>query len=267
MMMAMAAVLLAIPAAALAEAAAYVPTVRVLFPNASPQVATLVPPTVTLAFEGTDPDGDTGIPTKVRFLLMPALAQDGTVIDTRYDYESHYVDLIPFNAPEWSEWIPYSADPDQRRITFPSLPDQEYFLFACQAMDTMGAVSLGLDYATEVFNFQVRANYFAPQVVLNELYLGTTTTNMETEIASGQPLNFSWSASADAYGGTIVSYRHGFDLIDPDDPNDPGWSVPPGTAPQNLYAAEQSFQEGYHIFTLKVVDDTGQETILNWTST
>lgn len=131
-------------------------------------------------------------------------------------------------------------------------------------MDTSGAVSLERGYGQEVLNIQVRADFFRPQVVLNEVYLGSTTTNRLTEIASGQPLNFSWVASAAAYGGTITSYRHGFDLIDPEDPSDPGWAVPAGLAPENLYAPETTFAEGYHRFLVRVVDDSGQVTVLTW---
>lgn len=251
------------PTLATAQTEAYLPTVQVGYPGIHPDTATLVPATLHVAFTGTDPDGPGGLPTHVRFLLVPA-DLDGQVINTRYLYESHADELVDFADEVWSPWIPFSPNPLERQITFPDLPDEEYFLMAFQAMDTAGAVSLERRYGREVFNFQVRANLFRPQVTLMEYYLGSTTNNSYSEIASGQPLNFSWIASAAAYNGQIVSYRHGFDLIDPNDPNDPGWSVPPGTAPQNLYAQERSFQEGYHTFTVRVVDDSGQVEVLTW---
>lgn len=246
-----------------AQAEDYVPTVRIQFPNIHLNEATPVPPTLNLAYLGTDPDADTAVPAFVRFLITVA-EFNGQPIDTRQEYEQHYEELIDFADPNWSPWMPYPELEEQRRITYPDLPDQQHFLFAFQVMDEHGAVSLGRNYGQEVFNVQVRAEYFQPQVILNEYYLGNTSANMVTDIASGQPLNFSWIASADFYGGQIVSYRHGLDLIDPDDPNDPGWMVPPGTGEANLFAEEIILHEGYHIFTLKVVDDSGQVKVLEW---
>jgi hypothetical protein len=260
--LAMAAVLLLSAGGVLAAVEDYLPSVQISGVPIS-DVATLLPPTITLNYEGVDPDGEGELPAKVRFLIVPAVAFDGTVVNTRFRYLNYYWDLIRFEDSDWSEWMPYPEDPDQRRITFPDLPNLETFLVAFQVMDRDGAVSLDRQWGLDVINFQIRTN-LSPEVVLNEYYLGTTFADTHTEIASGQPLNFSWIASADAYGGNIASYRHGFDLVDPYDPNDPGWSVPPGTLPTNLFAEERIFQEGYHRFTLRVIDDSGQVTLLTW---
>ncbi len=63
------------------------------------------------------------------------------------------------------------------------------------------------------------------------------------------------------YNGIIKSYRHGWDLIDVNDENDPGWAVPAGLTEQNLRAQERTFDEGVHTFVLKVRDDSNQEQI------
>jgi len=113
---------------------------------------------------------------------------------------------------------------------------------------------------------QVRVGYFRPDVTICEPFLGCpSASEIYNEIASGQPLNFSWIADASSYGGTIVSYRHAWDLVDPDDPNDPGWAVPPGLEPENLFATERSFNEGLHNFYLRVVDNSGQTRNISWT--
>ena len=52
--------------------------------------------------------------------------------------------------------------------------------------------------------------------------LETVTGRSVTLIASGQPLNFSWNATAESYAGEIVSYRYGWDVADVTDPDDPG---------------------------------------------
>lgn len=51
--------------------------------------------------------------------------------------------------------------------------------------------------------------------------------------------------------------QHGWDLIDVNDPNDPGWAVPPGLSEQNR-RAKRSFNEGLHTFTLRIIDDSDQ---------
>jgi hypothetical protein len=254
---------LAIPQAAHAQAEDFLPR-AVLTGIPVSTTATPVGPTITLQVEGSDPDGSQGLPARMRFLLKRAVALDGTEINSQYQYENHLEELIYFPDPDWSEWTPYPQDPDDAVITFSDLEDDQYYLVAVQVMDEDGAVSLERGYGQAVINFQVRLNYFRPEVMVHEYYLGFTSQNTGNDIASGQPLNFSWVASAEAYGGTIVSYRHGFDLLDPEDPNDPGWAVPPGLLPQNMFAEEQVFMEGYHIFTLRVVDDSGQVRSITW---
>jgi len=57
-------------------------------------------------------------------------------------------------------------------------------------------------------------------------------------------LEFSWLADASGYGGIITGYRYGWDVADPDDPDDPGWAT--DFQPDLLSAPPQSFSEGLH---------------------
>ena len=41
-------------------------------------------------------------------------------------------------------------------------------------------------------------------------------------IASSQEIALSWQATAEDYGNLVEAYRYGFNLIDPDDEDDPG---------------------------------------------
>lgn len=237
-----------------------VPTARATFPQLSTTAPKTAPPTVNIGWEGTDPDFELRVPTKARYLWRRAQLPDGTDIRTPTEYNRYYAELIDFDSPDWSTWAPYAADPLDRQAVFERQPSGTFWLFAVQTQDTAGAVSVGRRYGVEVGHLQVVTNFWRPAVTLREPFLGSSTQGPAPtiSIAAGQPLNFSWSASAAAYNGKIVSYRHGWDLISVDDPNDPGWAVPPGTGEQNRFARERSFQEGLHTFWLRVVDDSGQ---------
>lgn len=235
-----------------------------VYPSLS-SVAKPVPTTVTLGYEGEDPDFDLRVPSRVRFLWRPAVADDGTLIITKFRYDNYYDELINFNDPDWTDWIPYGTTEADRRISFPDQTPGEYFLFAVQVQDTAGAVSVGRGYQSSVLNVEIsEPGRFRPGLTVNELFLGTTSSSTGNDIAAGQPLNFSWTASSEHYFGTIVSYRHGWDLLDIDDASDPGWAVPPGLSEQNKFAAPNSFQEGDHRFFLRVVDDSGNVTRFTW---
>ncbi len=231
-----------------------VPTCRVVFskglPDRGPQVA---PPTVNVGWEGDDPDFGQKMPTRVRYLWKKAPSVDG-----RYYYLNNYInqDSLTFDDPDWSAWQPYKPLQADRMIPFSQQEDGMFYLFAVQVQDTAGAVSVGLGYQKEVGHFQVQYNRFKPGVTVDEQFLGPG--NQTAEVASGQPINFKWTADASSYGGHIVSYRHGWDITNLDDDADPGWAVPPGLSPQNLFDRERTFQEGIHTFSLRVTDDSGQ---------
>ncbi len=247
-----------------------VPTCRVVYPNLGKQQSKRVPPSVNIGWEGTDPDFDIKIPTQVRFLWISAAYDTSAAgvpsyIRTPFEYNLHVDKVIDLEDPAWEEWRGYAPLDSDRRVQFPDQPDREYFLFALQVRDTAGAVSVGRDYQIEVGNFQIVKGGFFPAVVLSEPFLGTTNAAESfDQIAGGQPINFSWSADASSYNGEIVSYRHGWDLIDPEDPNDPGWAVPPGLSKQNLFATERSFEQGFHTFYLRVEDDSKQVRLVTW---
>ena len=247
-----------------------VPTCRVVYPNLTNNLAKRVPPSVNVGWEGIDSDFDLKVPTQVRFLWTSAQydttdAGIPSYIRTPFEFNLHVDKVIDLEDPAWSEWRGYAPLDIDRRVQFPDRPDREYFLFALQVRDTAGAVSVGMGYQIEIGNFEIVKGGFRPAVVLAEPFLWTTS-NSESfdEIAGGQPLNFSWSATAESYNGKIVSYRHGWDLIDPEDPNDPGWAVPPGLSKQNLFSTERAFEEGLHTFYLRIEDDSKQIRIVTW---
>ena len=240
-----------------------VPTARAAFPGLGTSGPSTVPPTVNIGWEGTDPDFELRIPTKVRYLWKRAQFPDGRDVRTPNDYNQVYEELIDFDDPAWTVWQRYSPSADNRLASFERQVNNTFWLFAVQTQDTAGAVSVGRRYGGEVAHVLVKVGSVRPVVSVREPFLGTESGSYKSyEIAAGQPLNFSWTATAAAYNGKIVSYRHGWDLISVDDPNDPGWAVPPGTSEQNRLAVERTFQDGVHSFWLRVEDDSRQITTI-----
>jgi hypothetical protein len=239
-----------------------------------------MPPTLSFGFTGIDPDGTTGAPTQWRFLWKYARYDDPgsplgySYCNTWYQYSQLGDELISFQDSVWSSWIPYEADPLNRTITFPQQPmyDQNglriYYLFALQAMDEAGAVSLDLAYGQNVHNVYISTS-LAPELTVYEQYLGTEVAVginnlVNYEIVAGQPLNFSWYATAEAYFGEVVAYQYGWDIVDPADPNDPGWAVAPGDTPAHLYAPERTFSNGDHTFVVQCWDNSDQMTRITY---
>ena len=248
-----------------------VPTVRLDVPGLSSLSAITLPTSFTFPLVGVDPVSPTGRPVKYRYALVSAQYDttetgEPRYIRTPFEYAAHGADVLSWDDPGWTAWEDYPEAPDPDPvIDVTDLVDDVYYLMALQVMDADGAVSVDLNYQLEVFNFWVREGAFAPEVTICETYLGCpSASQVFNEIAGGQPLNFSWIASAEAYGGEIVSYRHGWDLIDPEDPNDPGWAVPPGLAPENMFADERIFMDGIHTFILRVEDSAHQVRLITW---
>lgn len=241
-----------------------VPTCRVVFPNLSNNSAKSVPPTVNIGWEGIDSDFDLRIPTKVRYLWKQALDPAGNPIPDEYSYNQYVDEILSYDDQAWSQWYPYKALESERMVSFEKQTPDLYFLFAVQVQDTAGAVSVGFGYQQEVGHLWIKQRgYYRPQVNLAEPYLGSQTATIASyEVAGGQPMNFSWTADASSYNGKIESYRHGWNLTNPEDAADLGWSVPPGLSANNLFAAEQSFKDGLNTFYLRVVDDSDQVTLM-----
>jgi hypothetical protein len=234
------------------------------------------PPTVTFGYTGTDPDFPEGSnrPIKVRWLFKRAWTGTG-YLNSRYSFENmDPEDLVSWADSGWSEWHRYSDDPKERIVRFEDQPAVDesgrriYYIFVLQAMDTTGAVSVDRVYGRSVHNVLI-SNLIRPALYMREKYLGTRDysgvgASSPIDIAQGQQLEFSWSANADHYAGVIESYRYGWDLLDPDDENDPNWAVPPGNSPLHRLSAPRSFNTGTHRLTVQVTDNSDQITRYSW---
>jgi len=241
------------------------PDARFSCPQVGGTSAVNVSTDFTLRFAGFAPNSPSRRPLKYRVLFKPALDPSGSWVTSAYQYQQCFDYLVGWDDPGWTEWIDYPVLGDHVELQFPGSPVNGYYIVALQVMDRSGAVSLGRGYNQQVGNFAVRAGYYRPDLTVTEPFLGQATASAyETAIAGGQRLNFSWSASAGQYCGQIASLRHGWDLVDPEDPYDPGWEVPPGLEARNRYASERQFDAGLHTFHLRVVDDAAQSRLFVW---
>jgi hypothetical protein len=85
------------------------------------------------------------------------------------------------------------------------------------------------------------------------VFEGLDTPVVELQVLSGEALDFSWIGDASGYSGTVAGYRYGWDVMDPTDPNDPGWAT--GFQAGLLAAPTQSFSAGVHTLFVEVMDD------------
>lgn len=231
--------------------------------------AQAVPPTVRFGFSSIDPDSPHGATAEFRYLWKRAL-YNGQYVRTRYMYDQLVDELVSFADPAWSDWLPYPTDFASRIVTLPNQPMYDetgrmiVYLFALQARSASGTVSVDRTYGRVVHNVYVSSS-FSPLLTVNEANLGTDTFTgvngwREHTIASGQVLQFDWEGTIEDYIGVVAAYQYGWDVADPDDPNDPGWAVLPGNTPQHQQTDPTSFTDGTHTLTIQCWDDIDQLT-------
>jgi hypothetical protein len=140
----------------------------------------------------------------------------------------HVQASVLFNpAGRESVWTYQSADTLSHTFY---LNTKDRYLFGVRAVDVAGAVEPFLDYGRNAFKFQSFAGGGNPRLIVSEPSLGTfeyrgSGTTYEVEVPMGAQLRFSWSASAEDYGGTIEGYSYGVDIpdLDREGPTS-GWS-------------------------------------------
>ncbi len=195
------------------------------------------------------------------------------VDSVRYLHTRHRGDIIErlnlypedYEA-DWSPWISYDAPGDSGKATI--LGDDETmelnhaYVFAVQAKDEAGAVSAIFDARTNVRCFIVMEPT-GPLLTVHEKYLGvskflgTKTPPKTVHVPGGLPVQFNWSGDASHYGGTVSTYRYGWDIKDLNDPGN--WDV--DANPFHTSTPEKRFYSGIHSLFIEAVDNIGTKTI------
>ncbi len=246
----------------------YLPTIQMNSPSAllyqdEPRpVAT----SFFVGFVGSDPDGIASqAPTKYRYLLTRAVLPDGNYAMSKIEVQENVESLLSYADPAWSSWLDWPADEADQRIAINNLPrlDEQarriFYLIALQAMDENGAVSVARTYGTNVGHFFVAD--LAPRLAIYEPLLGDYTfvgTHLVFDLDIGSDTYaFQWVADASSYGAEITSYRWGVDIADVDDPDDPGWSGPPGLGPEYQQTGPLPLVSGIHNLIIEATDSAG----------
>ena len=230
----------------------------------------LVPPTFTFEWTGEDPDGgDTeggGDLSSFEYLLMKVGARVDP-LDVSHEplppyNQLFYIDLInravgdglPGPYDDW-KWVPVQG----RLRRFVSVSEGEY-IFVVRAVDEAGARESALELGCNIRRFTVSSRV-APLLTICSstsssclrTVAGSEVARTSTvEILKGQTVSFSWSASADRYGGQIAGYSYAVDdTLD--------FTAPDPTRTGVTLLPDQ-LSEGMHFLFVRVVDDGGLTT-------
>jgi hypothetical protein len=220
------------------------------------------PPTVVFNWDGVDDEGDgtTLLPIASRYTVVPATK---TVLQT---YTGWPDTLYQLPRSAWSLWRAWGAqDGSGKRAILRNLQpftDNRhvgFYIFAVQAMDEAGAVTPVFDEQTLGHNNAVRfrvSGDVGPRLDITDRYLGQFTFTsharpQQVTVAAGQTVQFCWHGDAHEYGGSIVAYRYGWDLSNPnsDEEWEQGWSETATCAPARV------FNSGTHTFFLETRDN------------
>ncbi len=250
----------------------FAPTVALRKPVRPGQTFT-GPPVVVFNWDGADPLGDGTVlePVAARWVLIPSDIEGLSVYtswpDSLYRLPARYA---------WSPWRPWGASDSSgvravvrglQRVGQVLDPPSGFYIFAVQALDEAGAVTPVFDTQTHGRNNAVLVRVsgsVGPTLIVSERFMGTrrfvgATRPVNLDVATGQPVNFHWTADASAYGGSIEGYRFAWNLRDPTDPSQ--WSSWSATA---LEAPTRTFTSGNQRFFLQVRDNAESITSIEF---
>jgi hypothetical protein len=222
------------------------------------------PASITFTWDGRDPIGDS--------TDRPPIASRWVLLPVRRDVRSRFVgypeSLYALPAGRsWSPWRRWDAEDGSGRSAALTglLPidgrGHGWYLFAVQAMDEAGAVTPVFDATTpgktNVVRMQVTTG-LGPRLVVESPFgqrvFVPRPRHVRVEAAVGQAIAFRWRADADAYGGTIESYRYGWNILDLDDPK--AWT----SCDCRTTAAPRVLERGTQRFYLEAIDTNGAVT-------
>ena len=187
----------------------------------------VVGPNFTFEWSGIDPDGgETGGKVPVDsfqyLLLQVGGTKDGLHPPLpRFD-QNTYTSMIragvgvglPPPNDDW-QWVGIRGLKNRFRNVTPA----EY-VFAERAVDIAGATEKNLNWVTNIRHFTVTNRNAGPLLVVRSSILnrpldGATGpedfARKQLQIFEGETVSFSWTASAESYGGEIVGYTYALD--------------------------------------------------------
>jgi len=231
----------------------------------------VIGPNFTFEWEGTDPDGgETGgrAPCdSFEYLLLLI----GALIDNTPPHQplptfnqNLYVNLINASTgdrladPRWEDWHWIGIHANRLRVRNATAGG---YVFALRAVDLAGASEKNLSFVRNIRHFSVSTANAGPILTVSASVLTTPLPaavgpvdfpRREMQIFEGEVISFSWTASAEAYGGSIIGYTFALD----DTASFPALDV------RNLGVTyrPQDLGIGLHYLFVRVFDDGGLRT-------
>lgn len=196
------------------------PSARITHPTGGQAVSLKVGPQMRISWDGFDLDGS-GSRRPVAYLYKLVRLDELSPPIPVFSVDPGFV---LYRAADHIPWIRQEAETTEVRY---NLEPGEY-VFGVRAVDEAGAIEPFLDRARSggvpgnvlVMESEDRGGF--PTLTVSEDALRLNVSGSGDIIATpfqipiGQPLIFSWHASAEAYGGTIVGYNWGLNIADLD---------------------------------------------------
>jgi len=193
-------------------------------------------------------------PDSVQWALVPA--------DIGYSQTIDWLRTSPDAESAWKPWVSYKAPQDAGKFWTTNPLDLGPYVFAVRAKDEAGAVTPVLDEIYNVRRVRVSRRSSGPTLKVSNQYMGTVNTTICNspliiiDLPAGVPMQFSWEASADAYGGIVSGYRYGWDIADLSDPEQWETDYTPFLTTR-VTSPARTFYFGTHSFAVEVVDNSG----------
>jgi hypothetical protein len=236
------------------------PEVDILTPeNPRPGDIHYLPNSVTFTWEATD-EGGTLAADSVRWGVFRAGDNTPQALQAMLDTLHRRND-----DPLWGPWISYSAPEDSGKRTLISnleFPPTNFYALVVQAKDLAAAITPTFDVRRNVRKIGTKRPS-GPLLYVQERFIGTVRflgldqSPSILAIPSGLPLNFTWEADASADGQTIAGFRYGWDITDPNDPEE--WPV--ASDPLLKRAPTVVWNFGQHLLLVEAKDNAGAITM------
>jgi len=216
------------------------PTTSITFPKIASELADLGPALLLRAI-GTDPDSVAPTHLPVGYLINMVR------LDTIH---VPYLQAVPPLLWQFGEWV---FEPGSALDTTIALATPAEYLVGIRAVDENGGVDPILAFGRNSFRFQAFPAGGKPDLTVYEPFIGQKTFRgtpapVNVEVPANKELHFSWSASAERYGGEIDAYRWGLDA--------PGSEWSQITSPPDPIV----LQVGMHILYVETRDVVGSIT-------
>jgi len=246
------------------------PEVTVLIPRYVRENPALVPPISTFQWVADDYVGDRTTrqdPDWVSWILEPTANHNYSFTET-----IEYIRGLPIDSDQWGDWVWYpAADGSGTSWTTPP-QNTENYIFAIRAKDEAGAITPVFSEYNNVRRVRVGTGG-SPILTVYNSYLGAlktatcSTPITITDFPAGVAIQFTITADASNYGGEETGYRYGWDVANPDNPDD--WemewtSFPPHPyyEPPSARTAPFTFFGGTRTFRAEVIDNSGFKSCL-----